>query len=241
MKEQTKKIWNTVLNVVIWVIIAIVLLLAISVVTSIKKGYSSLFGYAMLGVATDSMKGDEKDSFGKYNYIFVKILDKDEVAELEIGDVITYQIDINGDGKDELNTHRIVGGSAATGFVTQGDNNSITDQQAYGYTVSTSEIVGKYMGFRIPLIGGLSVLVRSSVGFLCVVVIPSFLIVAYAVFSLIKSAKVYNSEKSEEIKASVTDEERERIRRQVMEEMAREQALKDNTPPTADPPHDEKK
>ena len=81
-----------------------------------------IFGYSFSIVPTDSMIGDEPDSLDVYDIAIIK---KTTFDEIEIGDVIVFQSEIQG--KEVLVIHRVVGIHYEGGFETKGDNNASVD------------------------------------------------------------------------------------------------------------------
>ncbi|MDD4000730.1 MAG: signal peptidase I, partial [Bacilli bacterium] len=106
-----------VLNVLFYTFILFMLFFAIAnIKAKSEDDIPNIFGRGFLSVQSDSMNGDQEDSFKMGDLVFVKMVDEDDVEELKVGDIITYydyQL-------HEFNTHRIVEVKAST-FVTQGD------------------------------------------------------------------------------------------------------------------------
>ena len=73
-----------------------------------------------------------------------------------IGDVVTFAVDVADPTTRPLVIHRIVAGTEAEGFTTQGDNRPFADP----WTVRPEDIVGAE-GFGIPGIGQALLMVRS--------------------------------------------------------------------------------
>lgn len=201
--ESNKKTTNKVLNIISIVVGVLVLIIAISAIASSKKGYTSIFGTISYAVKTESMVGDNKDSFNKGDIIFIKELKDNEKNDLKVGDVITFSHFVLG--KPATITHRIIKVNMIEGvvdnYVTKGDNNNdiyddngVLVQQAGTESVVPSKVIGKYVG-KIPFIGNISLLLFKPVGFLIVIVIPSILLVAYCVYIVIKNYKVYSEDK----------------------------------------------
>lgn len=214
MNTKGKNTITKTANILAIIIGIFVLIVAISAVSSKAKGYSSIFGYTVYSVRTESMTGDNADSFNKGDLIFVNLLDEEERANLKVGDVITFftLIDVDGDGTPEraLNTHRIerintIGDKEQ--IITKGDNNAEVDSTPIDK--DSTDIVGIYSS-KIPWIGNISLFVKSSTGFLILIVIPSLLVVIYCIYLFIKNYKVYNAEKRKEdiekIKAKLEQE-----------------------------------
>lgn len=238
--SRKRKIINTVVNVVL---VAAIILAAvctyISFVSSSGNGVPSFFGIRVMTVQSDSMydtllPGD----------LILDVPVKD-AAELRQDDIITYWTIINGERV--LNTHRIVniydGGNYLL-FETKGDNNTLADPM----TVHESEIVGKYK-FRIPGLGKLVDYLQTAKGFFIVVVIPVLL---FFIFHLVQFFRVlfeyqnvkmlikYEKErgrtedliatqvKDEQLKeemrrAAIEAELREKLKAELMADMARQQ------------------
>lgn len=85
-----------------------------------------------------------------------------------VGDVIVYQpADVGGNRV----IHRIVGGDAASGWVTQGDNNPAVDP----WTPSGEEVLG-VAGLHLPGVGRLALLLLSPVLWVSLVVLAGGLL-----------------------------------------------------------------
>lgn len=215
-KNMQKKTVNRIVNVIVIVIFAIVLLITIGIFTSRGKGYTNLFGTAMVAVRTDSMEGDNKDSFNKGDLLFVRILKSDEEKKaLKVGDIITFY-DQNMDG--QLNTHRIVSEYAADGIKPEGyhtKGDKALEGTHDGQEITAKMIVGVYEGRRVGWLGSVALFFQSSTGFLVCVVLPALLLVAYCVYDVVKNVRERNREK---LAASV-ESEKERMRAEILAEL----------------------
>jgi len=76
-----------------------------------------------------------------------------------VGDIIAFRVPEGAIGAGTVVIHRIIGGDAATGFVTQGDNNSDPDE----WHPVTADILGSAT-WRIPMVGRLLSVLRSVPG-----------------------------------------------------------------------------
>lgn len=76
----------------------------------------------------------------------------------ELGDVITFAVDVDDASGRPLVIHRIVGGNAADGYRTQGDNRPFTDP----WSVLPADIVGRE-AFAIPGVGQALLVARSPI------------------------------------------------------------------------------
>jgi len=239
--SKTRKVVNTIVNVVL---IAAIIMAAvctyISFVSSSGSGVPSFFGIRVLTVQTDSMYDTLKPGD-----LILDVPVKD-ASTLRQGDIITYWTIINGE--QALNTHRIVNiydGGTFLLFETKGDNNQIEDPM----TVHESKIVGKYK-FRVPGVGKLVDYLQTAQGFFIVVVVPVLL---FFIFHLVQFFRVlfeyqnvkmlikYEKErgrtedliasqvKDEKLKeemrrAAIEAELREKLKAELMADMARQQS-----------------
>lgn len=240
MNEKAKKVGNIILNVVVVLVLVFAFATTLSTILSGSKGYTNIFGYTMVSVESDSMAGGKyKDDdsvkvkgFNKGTLLFVKVLDDEDKSALQVNDVITYYVDLNGDGVNELNTHRIVNVMDVGYFETQGDNNILSDSdQNDGYVVTTNTIIGQYKGFSIPVLGYAVSFFHTSAGFFVCVVLPSLLIVAYFAFNLYRTVKEGNALTDEE-KAAQAEAEKAKLKEELLREMREKGEL---------PPESEKK
>lgn len=111
-----QKVWFGVkiaLNVVFYILILLVLLFSISNIRAKNKNdqIPNIFGKGYLNVLSDSMTGDNKDSFNTGDMIIVKIANKKNISKLEVGNIVTfydYHLASNKGAGSALDTHRIV-------------------------------------------------------------------------------------------------------------------------------------
>jgi len=86
-------------------------------------------GYSFSIVPTDSMVGDNPDSLDPWD---IAIIRKATFDEIEIGDVIVFQSEINN--KPILVIHRVVGLHPDGGYETKGDHNTSVDMNPVNET-----------------------------------------------------------------------------------------------------------
>lgn len=111
-----QKVWFGVkiaLNVVFYILILLVLLFSISNIRAKNKNdqIPNIFGKGYLNVLSDSMTGDNEDSFNTGDMIIVKIANKKNISKLEVGNIVTfydYRLVSNKGAGSALDTHRIV-------------------------------------------------------------------------------------------------------------------------------------
>lgn len=206
-----KKVLKGFVSVLSWVVLVFALIMTIFAFSVDKSsGISNLFGFIPLTVESDSMS----PTFVQSDLIIDREID--DIAALKEGDVITFWTIINGN--KVINTHRITEVHLVNGnisFTTKGDNNSIKDS----LDVYPSDIVGKWMGVKIPALGGIIGFLRTQLGFCICVIIPLAL---FFLFELYKFIAVIIEIKNPA--APQLDEEE--IKRRAIEEYLAEQKQK---------------
>lgn len=187
-QSKGKKIANIVINTILIIAIVVAALCTYtSYVSTSGNGVPSIFGVRVLSIQTDSMY----PTLSSGDMIFDSAVK--DTGKLVIGDVITYWTVI--DGERVLNTHRITeiyDGGGYLIFQTKGDNNTVEDS----LTVHESEIVGQYNGKKVSGLGKVFDYLKTSTGFLIVVVIP---VAVFFLFHLIQFFRVlfeYNNIKN---------------------------------------------
>lgn len=219
-----KKAGSIIANVLAVAIVLFAVILAASSIASKGKGYVNILGSAYLSVASQSMEGDNKDSFNKGDVIRIKILNDQQKKECQVGQIITFvDYDITIDGVPQLNTHRIIEVVPAGGKVyyrTKGDNNDEPDRVQR----ASEDVVGVYKG-KANGIGNVMLWVQTKNGFLVCVVVPSIIVLIYAIAMLIvniievnkKKALADKKDSEEDLKAKIEAELREKILKEMQE------------------------
>ena len=217
--KKTKNVFKIILDVVIWIFVAfsvIVTILAFCAQAN-SNGVPSLFGSTVLTVNSESMK----PVFNKGDIIIVKNLSEDEVKLLKEGDIITFNAgDLDGDQKDDLNTHRIVevikNEDGTMQFRTMGDNNNgIQDSTP----VQPKNVVAQYNGTRIPAVGTFLAFLQTPNGFLVCIVLPLVLFFLYEIFNFVRAyISVKNAGKKQ-----ITEADEEIIKQKAIEEYLKKQ------------------
>ena len=108
----------------------------------------------------------------------------DSINDIKKGDVVTYR------AMDEsyygiLITHRVVdiqNKDNKTIFITKGDHNENVDRSP----IEFGQITGKVV-MRIPKVGYIKYFLVSSYGWIIAIVIPSFIIIGYDIFKLVRN------------------------------------------------------
>lgn len=225
-KTEAKKIVSIVLNVLVWAFLVFATLVTILTFVSMnaKDGVPSLFGKSFVSVQSPSMDGNKEGSFKQGDLLIVEKISADKAFNLEEGTIIVYRSpeDINKDGETgDINTHRIVKRITENDTVryqTKGDANNGEDP----YTLHYTDIVAIYNGHsRVKGFGSVVDFLKSSMGFLLVVVLPMALFFIYEVYNLIK---ILMENKLKKATATVSAETEEEIKRRAIEEFLAQQA-----------------
>ena len=230
--KKTQKILKIALNIFIWIFVAFSAFMTILSLTasSSQDGIPSLSGTAFLTVSSDSMKG----TFNKGDLILVKKLTDEAKQNLKVDDVITYRADLDGNGTEELNTHRIyeinydADGSVDT-YVTWGDNNPIRDD----VPVMWQFVIGKWNkntpddGVAIPFVGGVISFIQKPTGFLVAIVLPLVIFFLYEVYVFIKAVFTVKGEKASKTQAAESAAHDEAVKQAAIAEyLAAQEAAK---------------
>jgi len=204
-----KKWLKTVGDVLLWVFIIFAVFMTVIAFTSTKNelGVSVILGKMPITILTESMEPTLK----KGDLIISHELKPDQKTILKEDDIITYAVDLDKDGKMELNTHRIVSiRSGEDGYIyytTKGDNNIIADTDEVRY----DNVIGVYNGRRVGGVGSVLNFLQTPNGFLICVVIPLVLFLLYELYNFIKVMMTVKNEKKnkldeEEIKKKAIEE-----------------------------------
>ena len=241
-KKSVSKTINTIINVVL--VIVIVFAAATTFMSFVKtsgSGVPNLFGIQFLSIQTDSMYPTLKAGD-----LAIDTPIKD-FSKLRPKDIITYWTVI--DGERVLNTHRIENifdGGGYYIFETKGDHNTSVDP----LTVHESEVVGKYQ-FHIGGAGKFFDYLQTSSGFFIVVLLPVILFFILNLVQFFKALFEYQGVKNrikfeeergsteelieqqeqnkaqlEEERAKMEAELREKLRAELLQDMAKENAAK---------------
>lgn len=208
-----------ILNILFYSVVAMLLMYSVIVITSRgANDIPNIFGNGFLAVETDSMVGNNPDSFNPKDLIFVKILNDETKNTLEIGNIITFRDPSKGGA---LNTHRIVDIRSDGYIQTKGDNVSQPDL----FLLDNQDVVARYTG-KIGGLGGFILFIQSQLGFGLVILLPIFLVLIYQGYVLLsniflikkdKLEKKYALEKAQAILE--LEKEKDRIRQELLDEL----------------------
>ncbi len=179
---KSKSAFKKALDIAYYILIGLIIILAIAYTFftfSTKDGVTSVFGYVITSVQSDSMSG----TFERGDVIIIKEFD---VSAAAIGDIICFYFIEPQSGVKITVTHRIIGFEGSK-IITQGDvanrNNSVDQTE----TVSRGDVIGKYNGTKIPGFGKVTDFLKTSTGFFCCVLVPVLLFLFWQIYVFIKT------------------------------------------------------
>jgi signal peptidase I len=217
-KTKAKRIVGISLNVVLWIflVFALIMMIFAFASTSNEYGVSTLGDKVILNVKSESME----PVIRKGDMIVGTELSVDQKKELKKDDIISFFVDLDGDGVKELNTHRIVEDPLVNGkgeyiFYTKGDNNAAAD--TYDVRVDDIFCTWKEGDTQIHGLGSVLGFFQSRLGFLLFVILP---LTALFIYEIVRLVMMISKIKSQD-KKDITDAEKEEIRRIAIEEYKR--------------------
>lgn len=218
-----KKILNTVINVLIVFVLIVSVLIAVLALTSKanSNGLSTIFGYTIQTIQSDSMKGGSPDGypegdFGKGDLMIAKATGDNANVEYDVGDIVTF-IEKDTDGNNAYIVHRIINKVAKDDgnyvYQTQGDNRTMSevpDQRDVSEYLIKGQFVSvyytaSYKGTIIKGVGGFLDYLRTQQGFFFVVLLPMIAFFLYELVRVVMNATSYRKAKEDENKQAAVD------------------------------------
>ena len=199
-KSKILYIIATSFMVLLVLVAAFVTILSLS---SKEDDVPSIFGYTAFSIQSDSME----DEIMTGDFILGKKCDPKELNERDIISFFT----VNNEGQIFINTHRIINIEETSDgriFTTKGDNEEEPDLRK----VYEGDIVSKYSGFRIPLLGYILTFLTTQLGFFLCIVLPVLLYTIWQVYKFV--VILMNNQKvklMEEVKGQTSEEEKQAI------------------------------
>lgn len=190
MKKVLKRIVNVIIDIIVVLILIVSVIIVALSLTSKSSGVPNILGISPLSVQSTSME----DTICQGDLIFCQVTDPS--YEYEVGDIVTFPIEI--DGEKVLNTHRIVEvikDEAITYYRTQGDNkttNPVPDEDLQ----SCFTIVAKYTGNKISGVGTFLSFIRTQLGFFLCILLPMIIFFVYEGVRVIMNLMAYSKEKA---------------------------------------------
>lgn len=214
MSKALKRLVNIVIDILVVLILIVSILVVMLSLTSKSSGVPNIFGIAPLSVQTESMKGTVDPG----DLIFCTLTEIDD--EFQKDDIVTFPIEINGE--QVLNTHRIVEvvkDQNITYYKTQGDNKE-TNPEPDKDLQTSSTIVAKYTGTKIPGLGTVLSFIRTQLGFFLCILLPMIIFFIYEAVRVVMNLMAYSKEKAvEEAQSAVNNSElTEEQKKQAIEE-----------------------
>ena len=205
---ENKATVKKVLNIVFYVVLAIVFIYAMFGLFSKKESnYMSFLGIASMSVQSDSMTG----TFEEGDLVFIDTtFDAADLVEKE--DVITFKTFEIIEGKTVYyyNTHRIDDIYESGGvlrFVTKGDKDGLGTDPIH---LKEEDIIGVWTGKSISGFGkftdGFTDFLKSGLGFFLFIVVPCLAFLVYEVVKFVKVYAAYNVQKSTQDRVKMQEE-----------------------------------
>jgi signal peptidase len=230
--KECKKTIKIVFNVFIWAFVVFSLLMTVLALAaqSNADGIPTLGGKCFLSVSSDSMS----PTFEKGDLLISDMLTDEEKKSLQVGEVITFYADLDGNGTTELNSHRIVSinyndNGEVESYVTKGDNEK-TNMAEDKTPVLWQFTVAKWDGeSKVAFVGGFLNFLQTPKGFLVTIVLPLLVFFLYELFVFIKTLLALKK-KQEGEQPKLTAEEEEAIKKKAIEEYLMQQQQKESAP-----------
>lgn len=218
------KVLNVVINILIVMVLIVSILIAVMALTSRANGISTIFGYTVQPIQSDSMKGKSPEGYPGGNFesgdlMLAKPTGYDEKATYELGDIVTYRTS-DDSGNIMLIVHRIVDvvkdDSGNLRYQTQGDNREtspVPDQiekvnYLFAADIGSVYYSSDYEGKILKGWGKLLDFLQSQQGFFFVVLLPMIIFFLYELVRVVLNFSNYKKaqaeeEKEEAVKAAV--------------------------------------
>ena len=221
-----KVILNTVINIMIVLVLIASIVIAAMAISSKTTGISTIFGYTIQPIQSDSMKGGSPDGYGGHDFqngdlMIAKATNFDENAEYDLGDIVTFKSE-DSNGVPMLISHRVVDAvtehNGETVYQTWGDNremSQVPDQADVSQYLRASDIASVYYtknyegkilkGWGAPLD-----YLKTQQGFFLIVLLPMIIFFMYELVRVVLNATNYkkakaDEEKDEAVKAAVAE------------------------------------
>lgn len=214
MSKILKRIVNIIVDILVVLILMVSILVVMLSLTTESSGVPNILGIAPLSVQTQSME----DTINPGDLILCTLTEIDD--EFQKDDIVTFPIEINGESV--LNTHRIVEvveDNNITYYRTQGDNKE-TNPEPDTDLQTSSTIVAKYTGTKIPGLGNVLSFIRTQLGFFLCILLPMIIFFIYEAVRVVMNLIAYSKEKAfEEAQSAVNNSElTEEQKKQAIEE-----------------------
>lgn len=236
--SKGKKALNIALVVLQVAIVIVAIAFSVSILLSTGYESNTDFGKSsirLMPVLTDSMAGDEEDSFKAGDLIIVKSAEKVDLSTLKVGDIITYLDNVGGDL--QFVTHRIIdikesemsSGTVIREYITRGDAED--PDTAITKTLYAGDIKGVYVG-KLAGVGSAVFWLQDPTHFFLVIMLPLILLLLYNAYLVVRIVMEAKLKKQREQLIGATSEgavilDEEEIKRRAVEEYIKKKAVED--------------
>lgn len=215
MSEKKSKILYIIATSFIVLLVLVAALVTILSLSSKEDDVPSIFGYTAFSIQSDSME----DEIMTGDFILGKKCDPKELNERDIISFFT----VNNEGQIFINTHRIINIEETSDgriFTTKGDNEEEPDLRK----VYEGDIVSKYSGFRIPLLGYILTFLTTQLGFFLCIVLPVLL---YTIWQVYKFVIILMNNQKVKLIEEVKDQTSEEAKQAIIAEYLAQQKMKE--------------
>lgn len=212
-----KSIINTIINILIVLVLVVSVLVATLALTSKSSGISTVLGYTVQVIMSDSMDGGSDEyaggDFQSGDVIIGKATHFDTFNTYQEGDIVTYLGELEGyeEMGNQLICHRIIDVQERDGvkvYQTQGDNRSISqlpDQSDVSQYITAASIgavfhTENYDGIKIEGLGKAYQFINSQLGFFLCILLPMIIFFLYVLIKVVINALEYKRAKEDEKK-----------------------------------------
>lgn len=230
LNDKQKKIINIVVTSVQIVLVLCSVIFSIIILVNPTSDSIADRRTVLMPVRSDSMAGDQKDSFDAGDAIIVRTPGKDnknfDPAKLETGDIITFKNpNIVLEPNIKYITHRIIAVNTYGDFVrytTKGDNPKVGSRQE---AVNDTEVLGLYKG-KLVGFGKVILFLQTPKYFLLCIILPLAILFIYNLVAFVMMITQHRAEKVKSAKVATIDSE-ERREQIIAEYLAQQQELAD--------------
>ncbi|MGN0765847.1 MAG: hypothetical protein ACI4MO_05160 [Christensenellales bacterium] len=199
LDPKTKKTLNAVIiTIQVLIIVVCIVFSIVLLVSSMGNKEGKLNDIInLMPVMSDSMVGDNPDSFNIDDLILVKKLSDEDKKNLKVGDIVTFKRYVEKLNAEIYISHRIIDiEEDAKGNViitTQGDYAKETNPDQVERLTLTN-IEGIYTG-KIPKVGGAITFIKQPAAFFGLIVTPLALLLIYNIVVIVRGVTKAKDEK----------------------------------------------
>ncbi len=183
--KRIKTVVKKVTTIILLIVAAFMLIFTIMAMNVNKDYDNGLMGYKFFVVLSDSMK----PKFQSGDIVITKVVNPDSLKE---GDIITFYVRDGTVVTHQIHEKTIVDGKDA--FITKGLN----VDQADSDPVVADYVIGEY-SFSIPKAGFLIQFLKTTLGYITLILIPFLILVVYNGIHFIKLYKDYKKKQREKV------------------------------------------